>query len=79
MVENTKSEDCEKVMNFFTNYEQQVGHELKIPDCCDNSRKVHYITCENGYITAMYVLSIYNKINIILLIFFSIYIIINNN
>ncbi|KAL6592167.1 L domain-like protein [Neocallimastix californiae] len=53
MVENTKSEDCEKVMNFFTNYEQQVGHELKIPDCCDNSRKVHYITCENGYITAI--------------------------
>jgi hypothetical protein len=51
--EDINSQDCKNLMNFFDSYTQSVGHKLNIPACCDDSRKYHYIVCENGSVTAI--------------------------
>jgi len=51
--EDSNSQDCQNLMNFFNSYIQSVGHQLNIPACCDDSKDYHYIVCENGSVTAM--------------------------
>jgi len=51
--EDSNSQDCQNLMNFFNSYTQSVGHKLNIPACCDDSKDYHYIVCENGSVTAI--------------------------
>jgi hypothetical protein len=51
--EDSNSQDCQNLMNFFNSYIQSVGHQLNIPACCDDSKDYHYIVCENGSVTAI--------------------------
>jgi len=44
------SEDCKKVVNFFSQYPG-----FPLPVCCEEKKSPH-ILCENGSITRMYIL-----------------------
>jgi len=48
-------EDCQKINNFFNKYKTVDGNELNIPECCVPTENTHFIKCNNGYVTDMYV------------------------